>query len=184
MYQSLTISTSVKMMNKNRTLSLMLMLGLSASMSVAQTPSGLTQQDCRSIFLAANSSEATRTLESGVMWTEAWEHGSWGPAEEFLGYVFLKSLQHEDKMIDILVGMTSTGVISSVRVKGLSGVDEEFLAQFRGKTLKNNFDLARTPEDLLVVPARIRAMQGNLALSESIAQGVKEIAASANKVVK
>lgn len=45
-------------------------------------------------------------------------------------------------------------------------------------------DLARTPEDLLVVPAKIRAMQGNLALSESIAPGVKEIAISANKVIK
>ncbi len=172
------------MMKKNCTLSLMLMLGLSASMSVAQTPSGLTQQDCRSIFPIANSSEATRTLESGVMWTEAWEHGSWGPAEEFLGYVFLKSLQHEGKTIDVLVGMTSAGVISEVRVKGIAGIDQEFLAQYRGKTLKNNLDLARTPEDLLFVPAKIRAMQGNLTLSESIAQGVKEIATSANKVVK
>jgi hypothetical protein len=63
-------------------------------------------------------------------------------------------------------------------------VDEKFLAQFRGKTLQDNFDLMRTPEDLLVVPAKIRAMQRNLALSASIAQGVKEIAASAGKILK
>jgi len=169
---------------QNRIISIMLIIGLSASLSVAKTPSELTSTDCRSIFPGANSSEKTRTLESGVLWTEAWEHGAWGPAEEFLGYVFLKSLQHEGKTIGVLVGMTSTGIISKVSVKGLAGVDEEFLAQFRGKTSQNNFDLARTPEDLLFVPAKIRAMQGNPALSESIAQGVKEIATSAIKVVK
>ena len=168
----------------NRILSIMLILGLSASTSAAKTPPELTQTDCKSIFPGANSSEATRTLESGVRWTEAWEHGAWGPPEEFLGYVFLKSMQHDGKTIDVLVGMTSTGVIRGVRVKGLDGIDEEFLAQFRGKTLQDNFDLARTPEDLLFVPAKIRAMQGNLALSASIAQGVKEIVMSADKVIK
>jgi hypothetical protein len=162
----------------------MLIVGLSASLSAAKTPSDLTQADCRSIFSGANSSEKIRTLASGVLWTEAWEQGAWGPPEEFLGYVFLKSLPHEGKTIGVLVGMTSTGFISKVSVKGLNGIDEAFLAQFRGKTTQGNFDLMRTPEDLLVVPAKIKAMQGNLALSESIAQSVKEIAASASKVVK
>ena len=171
-------------MKKNRMLSTTLILGVSASMSVAQAQSALTQQDYRTIFPGANASEATRALESGVLYTEAWELGAWGPAEEFLGYIFFKSLQHEGKMIDVLVGMTSTGVISSVRVKGIDGVADEFLAQFCGKTSQDNFDLARTPEDLLVVPAKIRAMQGNLALSASIAQGVKESVAAANNVVK
>ncbi len=170
-------------MKKNRTLSVMLILGLSASLSFAKTPSELTPIDCRSIFSRTNSSEKIRTLESGVLWTEAWEQGAWGPAEEFLGYVFLKTLQHEGKTIGVLVGMTSAGVISKVSVKGLNGVDEKFLAQFHGKASQDNFDLMRTPEDLLVVPAKIRAMPGNLALSESIAQGVKAIAKSANKVV-
>jgi hypothetical protein len=172
------------MMKPNRILAMMLILGLTTSMSVAKTPTALTSADCKSIFPRANSSEAIRTLESGVLWTEAWEHGSWGPPEEFLGYVFLKPQQHEGKTIGVLVGMTNTGIISKVSVKGLDGVDEAFLAQFCGKALQDNFDLMRTPEDLLVVPAKIRAMQGNLALSENIAQGVKAIAASASKVVK
>ena len=172
------------MIKQNRIISIMLIIGSSVSLSIAKTPSDLTQADCRSIFSGANSSEKIRTLESGVLWTEAWEQGAWGPAEEFLGYVFLKSLQHEGKTISVLVGMTKTGVLSKVRVKGLDGVDEKFLAQFRGKTTQDSFDLMRTPEDLLVVPAKIRAMQGNLALSESIAQGVKAIVASASKVVK
>ncbi|MGH7600551.1 MAG: hypothetical protein ACREOI_29700 [bacterium] len=172
------------MIKPNRIISIMLIVGLSASLAAANTPSELTSTDCRSIFPGANSSEKTRTLESGVRWTEAWEQGAWGPAEEFLGYVFLKTLPNEGKTIGVLVGMTKTGVISKVSVRGLDGVDEAFLAQFRGKTPQDNFDLMRTPEDLLVVPAKIRAMQGNFALSESIAQTVKEIVASANNVVK
>jgi hypothetical protein len=169
---------------QNRILSLMLILGVSASMAVAQAPAGLTQQDYKSLFPGCNSSETPRALESGVQYTEAWEHGAWGPPEEFLGYIFLKSLQHEGKTIDVLVGMRNTGVISSVRIKGIGGIDDEFLAQYRGKTAQDNFDLARTPEDLLVVPARVKSIQGNPALSESIAQAVKEIAISANKAIK
>ncbi len=172
------------MIKNNRMLSILLMLGLSASTAAAKMPSGLTQEDCRLIFPGANSCEKICALESGILWTEAWHNGSWETTEEFFGYVFLKSLQHDGKTIQVLVGMTKTGVISGVRVKGVDGVDEEFLAQFRGKTSQNNFDLARTPEDLLFVPAKLKAMQGNLALSESIVQGVKEIATSANKVIK
>lgn len=171
-------------MKKNCIPSIILILGLSATMAVAQMPSGVTQQDCRSIFPGANSSETIRALESGIQYTEVWEHGAWGPPEEFLGYIFLKSLQYEGKTIAVLVGMRNTGVISSVRVKGVDGVDEEFLAQYRGKTMQDNFDLAQTPEDLLLTPAKIKAMKGNPALSASIAQGVKAIVMSANKVVK
>ncbi len=114
------------MMKKKRILSIMLILGLSASISAAKTPSELTQTDCRLLFPGANSSEKIRALESGVLWTEAWEHGAWGPPEEFLGHVFLKPLQHEGKTIGVLVGMTGTGVISKVCVKGLDGVDDAF----------------------------------------------------------
>lgn len=171
------------MTNSNRILAMVLILGLTTSMSVAKTPAELTRADCRSMFPSANSSEAVRILESGVQWTEAWEHGAWGPAEEFLGYVFLKSLQHENKTIEVVAGVTSRGVISSISVKGIDGVAAEFLAQFHGKTIQDNFDLARTPEDLLYVPVKVKAMQGNLALSESIAQSVKEIALSAKQVI-
>lgn len=165
-------------------IAMMLILAISASASDAKKSSGLSLQECRAIFPGANSSEATNVLESGVQWTEVWEHGSWGPPEEFLGYVFLKSFQHESQAIDVWVGMTKTGVISGVRVKGIAGVDEEFLTQFRGKASPANFDLARTPEDLLVVPAKLQAMGKNLVLSESIARSVKEIAFAAAQIVK
>ncbi len=162
----------------------MLILGVSAAQAASPMLSGLTQQDCRSIFPGANSTEMIRTLASGVQYTEAWEHGSWGPPEELLGYVFLKALQYEGKTLEVLVGMKNTGVISKVCVRGMAGITDEFLAQYRGKTSRDNFDLARTPEDELVVPARMKAMQGDLALSESIAHGVKEIVMSASKLVK
>lgn len=171
-------------MKTNRIHAMMLMLGLAASISLAKAPSELCSSDCKMVFPGANSSEAVRTLASGVQWTEAWEHGSWGPAEEFLGFVFQKSSEHEGSAISVLVGMTSTGVISCVKVKGMDGIEEEFLAQFRAKTVRDNFDVAQTPEDLLFIPAKIKAMKTNPALSESIAQAVKEIALSASNVVE
>lgn len=110
--------------------------------------------------------------------------GARGPPEEFLGYVFLESFQHEGRTIGVLVGITNTCVISEVSVKGIDGIDEELLARFRGKNLESNFDLARTPEDLLFVPVKIKSMKEEPALSESIARGVKEIAMAAIKVVR
>ncbi|MDL1875071.1 hypothetical protein FBQ85_07845 [Cytophagia bacterium CHB2] len=172
------------MIPKTNVVSAMLILGLSASMSVAGNPSGLTRQDCRQIFPGTNSSEAVRTLGSGVQWTEAWERGSWGPAEEFRGYILLKSLQHEGKTITVLLGVTNTDVISSAKIKGNGGAEEEFLSQFHGKSVRQNFALARTPEDLLSVPAKIRMMQGNLSLSESLVQAVNDIALAAVNVMK
>lgn len=172
------------MLKSKHVLSVMLMLGLSASLSAAENPSRLTRQDCRQVFPGANSSEAIRTLDSGVQWTEAWEQGSWGPAEEFRGYIFLKSLQHEGKTITVLLGVTNTGVISSAKIKGIGGAAEEFLSQFHGKSVRQNFALARTPEDLLSVPAQIRMMQGNLSLSESLVQAVNDIAVAAVNVMK
>ena len=162
----------------------MLMLGLSASLSDAQTPVALTLADCRKVFPGARSSAVVRTLDSNVQCTEVWEGSTWGPAEGFLGYIFQKSQAYEGKTLEILVGIKSTGVITSVGVTGFARVPEEFLLQYRGKTVQGSFELARTTEDLLFVPAKIKALQGNLALSESIAQGVKDIARSARQVLE
>lgn len=170
------------MLNTIRTLFSLLILGF--SLSFAQAPAKLAQADYRSIFPRANSSEAIRTLASGVQWTEVWEHGSWGPAEEFLGYIFVKSQQYEGGKIDVLVGLTKAGIISNVQIKGSDNVREEFLMQFLGKTLQDNFDLAQTTEDLLFLPAKIKPMQGHTALSANLAQGVKEIIEAAGTVIK
>ena len=93
-------------------------------------------------------------------------------------------MTHEDRTISLLVGVAKSGVISTVKTKGADGVNEEFLAQFRGKTWQDSFEIARAQQDLLYIPAKIKALQENVALSERIAQGVKEVAWSAAKVIK
>ena len=167
-------------------ISIMLILGLTASMSAAKTPPGLTQQDCWSIFPNATAFERTETLASGVLYAKALR-GEPGETSEtpdqFLGYVFLKSLQHEGGAIDVLVGTTHAGAIVRIRVKGIV-IEEEFLAQFQGKTSRDTFEIARVPEDLLFVPVKIKALKTNPALSESIVHRVKEILLAADKVTK
>jgi hypothetical protein len=172
-----------KMKTMNRILFMMSMLGLTASLCVAQAQAGKPQIDCRLFFPAAHVLPQTKTLEAGVMYAEAWEQGAWGPPEEFFGYVFLKQLHYNDKTFNVVAGVTSAGVITSVKVIGLDGADATFLAQFRGRSAQDNFDVARTPEDLLFLPVRLRAMQGKVELSERIALEVKAIAVSAGKLV-
>lgn len=110
--------------------------------------------------------------------------GCLGRAEDFLGYVFLKSQVYEGKSIAVLVGVASTGLITSVRVKGSENIEEEFLAQFRGKSVRGNFNLVRAPEDLLPVPAGIRLMPDKADLSESITFALREIAQAAGEVIR
>ncbi|MGH7492045.1 MAG: hypothetical protein ACREOO_06580 [bacterium] len=161
-------------------ISIMLMLGLTASMSIAKTPSRMTLQDCWSIFPAATAFEKATALGPDVMCAKVLQVE---PPEQILGYVFHKSLQSEGGTIEVLVGVTNAGAISIVKAKGI-GIEEEFLAQFRGKTSRDDFELARAPEDLLFVPVKIKAMKTNLALAESIAQGMKEILLSADRVTR
>ena len=80
--------------------------------------------------------------------------------------------------------MNESGVINGVKVKGADEVPEEFLAQFQDKTEQYNFEVACTPDDIMYVPLKIKAMRGNIPLSESITQGVKAIATLAPAVLK
>lgn len=172
------------MMNRKCCIAAMLTSGVLAFTNIGQAQPRLTTPDCKLIYPGANSSEAIRTLASGVQWTEAWEQGAWGRAEDFLGYVFLKSQVYEGKSIAVLVGVASTGLITSVRVKGSENIEEEFLAQFRGKSVRGNFNLVRAPEDLLPVPAGIRLMPDKADLSESITFALREIAQAAGEVIR
>ena len=164
-------------------LALTLPLALSAAIRYAQKPLIMTVEDCTLIFPETNSCEKMRALETGELFGEAWSNGA-ESADEFLGYIFLKSITHEGKTLDMLVGVNKSGVINGVKVKGADEVTEEFLAQFQGKTAQYNFEVACTPDDLMYVPLKIKAMRGNIPLSESIAQGVKKIATLAPHVIK
>jgi len=164
-------------------LALTLPLALSAAIRYAQKPSMLAAEDCALIFPEANSCEKMRVLETGELFGEAWSNGL-ESADEFLGYVFLKPVTHEGGTLDMLVGVNKSGVIAGVKVRGADDVAEEFLAQFHGKTEQHNFEVACTTDDLMYVPLKIKAMRGNIPLSESIAQGVKAIAILAPRVIK
>lgn len=165
-------------------LALALPLILSAAIRYAQRPLVLTVEDCALIFPETNSCEKMRLHESGVVYGEAWANGTLEIPDEFLGYVFLKTVKHEDAVLDILVGMNKSGVIQGVKVRGADDVPEEFLAQFHGKTERYNFEVACTADDIMYVPLKIKAMRGSVPLSESIAQGVKAIATLAPAVLK
>ena len=160
-----------------------LIFGLSASMTFGQTHHRVTERDCNMFFPRSHSNEMTRSLDTGVSFAEVWEQGSWGPAEEFYGFVFVKTVQYQGKNIDLLAGVSKTGKILGVRAKGNESVNEAFLAQFKGLTYESNFDLVQTQNDLLSVPSKIKSMQGKVDLSQSIAQGIKEIAQAANTVI-
>lgn len=166
-------------------LALAIPLALSAAIRHTQKPLGLTVEDCALIFPETNSCEKIGGLDPGIVYGEAWcNDGTKETPDTFLGYVFRKALTHEGKTFDLLVGTTESGVITNVQVNGAGEISEEFLTQFQGKTARHNFDLACTPDDILYVPAKIKAIQSNIPLSESIAQGVKEIAAVAPRVLK
>ncbi|MCA9741546.1 MAG: hypothetical protein H6695_19920 [Deferribacteres bacterium] len=160
-----------------------LIFGLSASMTFGQTHHRVTERDCNMFFPRSHSNEMTRSLDTGVSFAEVWEQGSWGPAEEFYGFVFVKTVQYQGKNIDLLAGVSKTGKILGVRAKGNESVNDAFLAQFKGLTYESNFDLVQTQNDLLSVPSKIKSMQGKVDLSQSIAQGIKEIAQAANTVI-
>jgi hypothetical protein len=164
-------------------LALAIPLALSAAIRYAQKPLILTVEDCALIFPETNSCEKMRALETGELFGEAWANGV-ESADEFLGYVFLKPITHEGKMFDLLVGVNKSGVIAGIKVKGVDDVPEEFLAQFHGKTGQYDFAVACTPDDIMYVPLKIKAMRGNIPLSESIAQGVKAIAVLAPATIK
>ncbi len=164
-------------------LALALPLALSATIRYAQRPLVLTVEDCALIFPETNSCEKMRALETGELFGEAWVNGM-ESADELLGYVFLKTVTHEGRTFDLLVGVNQSGLIKGVKVKGADDVPEEFFAQFHGKTAQYDFEVACTPDDIMYVPLKIKALRGNVPLSESIAQSVKAIAALAPAAIK
>lgn len=158
-----------------------LMLGLTVSMCAAKTPSGLTQKDCWLVFPGTTAFEKPTALESGVLCAKVWEGE---PPDRICGYIFLNSLQYQAQTIEVLVGVTTGGIIARVTTRCGVAVEGEFLAQFTGKALDHGFEMAKTPDDLLLLPAKIRAMKSNMPLSESLAQNVQAIAKAARAVVK
>lgn len=162
---------------------MILSLILSTITANAQTYPKLTDKDCSLIFPRSNFCRITQDTKE-MSSCEAWFKGDYENEDEFLGYVFLKPVKYQGKELSLLVGMTERGTIYKVRVREIDDIHREFLAQFEDKTSDAQFEIARTLEDLLFVPSKLKAIKGNIPLSECVAGGVKDVVASAKSMIK
>jgi hypothetical protein len=170
------------MKRKNFRRALLLSL-LTATMASAQAPTKLTIDECALIFPQTDFCQILRDSE-GAVYGKAWYNGLVEDADEFFGYVFSKPITGEGKEMRLLVGINEHGKITRVKIKGMEVGNGEFLAQFEGRTFGHSFEIARTPDDLLFLPAKLKAIGGNIPLSEQIAEGVKAVMQSAHKLFK
>jgi len=133
----------------------------------------LTMQECVRLFPRADTFQPLAIRENRYVW-KVWHLGLDDDLDEFLGNLVLGRVEADTEAIETLVGIDRAGSITKVDVRGPAAISEEFLAQFEGKSALSSFSIARTPEDLLFVPAKIKAMAGRLEISEKIASEVLE----------
>ena len=155
-----------------------LALALAASSVQAQKQQNISESQCRKIFLSADDYQNRRTSD-GMPYCEVYWDRDDDP-RVLLGYVFLKTLTLSDKETGLLVGVDANGKIVKVTATEPTASAEEFLAQFEGRSLNANFDVAKTAEDLLYLPSKIKGIKDNLEMSENIAKTVHEMLLSAN----
>ena len=158
-------------------------LTMSALMIQAQTSKKLTDKECWEIFPRANIYQAQQAGD-GSLYREAWHGGHEDETDELLGYVFLKALKNQENEIELLVGVDADGKISKVKARRKETIDEQFLSQFKGRSLNSNFEIARTPDEFLHVPAKLKAINGDFQLSENIARTVHGTLQSAARLLK
>jgi hypothetical protein len=131
-------------------------------------------QERSQIFPRSDYCRQTGALDGGYF-CEAWRTGHDEDPDELVGYVFLKTIDYGGTKMRVLVGVFPNGEISKVMVNGPEAIDQEFLKQFEGKNLRSSFEIARTLDDLLFVPAKIKAMAGKTELSQTIAETVAKL---------
>lgn len=132
----------------------MLWLALSFLPGQAQTRQPLTEKECWELFPRANRYHIEQQKD-GTFFCEAWHSGHEEDADELLGYVFLKTVTHHDTQKEFLIGVAPNATIAKIKWRKSEAAEDEFLAQFKGKSLSSNFEMAKTPEDLLPVPAKL-----------------------------
>ena len=161
----------------------LLAVPLAAQAQVAK-PQTLSNQDCATVIADSDAGKYTRTVDD-LVFCEAWNQGMAPGEERLVGYVFRRPLPLAGQEAYLLVGINEDGTIARVFAAKTDLVEEEFLAQLAGKGMQANWQIARTPEDLLHLPAMIKAMRGKPALSENIVSEMKEILILAHdKVLK
>lgn len=150
-------------------------LGLAIVAPAAQAQQKLTWRDCIKVFTWANAVEKSNILD-GKLCGEAW-HLSYARdrEDEFLGYVFLSTVSVSGQDIHLVVGVSEIGEIAKVAVKETGIVEEEFLAQFKGKNEKSSFEIAQTGDDFRTIPAMVKEIRNKKELSVAIAKEVQAI---------
>jgi len=137
-----------------------------------------TDQERSQIFPKADYCRQTGVLNRDYF-CEARRTGYDGEPDKLIGYVLVRKLDYCGIEMRVLVGIGLDGEISKVLVKGPEAIEQEFLAQFEGKSLRSNFEIAKAPEDLLFVPAKIKAISGKVEICEEIAKTVSALMKSA-----
>ncbi|GEM_PF-6230072 len=156
----------------------MLLFALATSAVQAQQQQMISESQCRNLFPTADDYQIWQTPD-GMHYGEAWRGRGEDP-RLLLGYVFQRTLSLPDKETMLIIGVDTRGRIVEVKTEKPTAATEEFLAQFQGRSLAASFEVAKTAEDLLYLPGKIKAMKDNLAMSESIAKTVHEVMLSAN----
>jgi transcriptional regulator of nitric oxide reductase len=155
-----------------------LALMLAVSSVQAQKQKNISESQCRNIFPSADDYQNRRTADGTPYCEVYWDRDD--DPRVLLGYVFLKTLTLPDKATELLIGVDTNGKIVKVHTKEPTAAIGEFLAQFEGKSMNTSFEVAKTAEELLYLPSKIKALKDNLAMSESIAKTVHEVMLSAN----
>lgn len=156
----------------------MLLFVLAASSVQAQKQQRISESQCRNIFPSADDYQIWHTSD-GARYCEAWRGRGEDP-RELLGYVFLRPLPLPDKETSLVIGVDTSGRIVKMMIEKSAAATEEFLAQFEGRNLTASFEMAKTAEDLLCLPGKIKAIKDNLDMSERIAKTVHETLLAAN----
>lgn len=163
---------------KSKVAAAILAFALIASSAQAQKPQKISGAQCQKIFLSSDDYQNRRTPEGAPYCEVYWDRDD--DPRELLGYVFLKTLKISDQETELLIGVDTHGKIVKVNVKEPTPASDEFLAQFVGRSLNASFEVAKTAEDLLYLPSKLKGIKDNLAMSESIAKTVHEAVLSAN----
>ena len=168
---------------RNRLTAAGLSVSLLACVHAGLAQERLTRQDYLKVFSSADASGTSAVID-GMPYCEIWSNGFAPGEEHLLGYVFLRSVQVEGKQLHLLVGINENGAISKVAARDPEMVEDEFLAQFDGRTVNSSFECARTLEDLRFVPAMLKAMRGKQGASDLIAEEIQSTMISAQTLLK
>jgi len=96
------------------------------------------------------------------------------------GHVFLTTIETGTTPIELLVSVAEGKIYQLLLkevpfIRGKPLVSNEFLLQFVGRSQENSWEIARSSEDVLQVPAKVRAMEKLPAVSQAIADQIRKV---------